>query len=409
MSNKSKLRPPIIGYRRDGRPIHAVMGGAVMQTPAPQVNAEPAEGGEGAAVPVVPFVRASDESIIPGNIDETSAVLSASSQDLGFMEITAYGYARYLYLLVQATGGAAGLNNAVADEDAPFNVLQNIALTEPNGATIDQWTSGYEMYLANKYGGYNHPTAADPKRSPAFSAVATSGNFSFLLIVPVYLSGRDGVGALPNQDSAGQFKLRATIAPAGTVYSTEPDTTPSVRVRAWLAAYDQPAAASGSLVNEVQPPGLGTTSFWTVQSGISVVNGQNTIELKRKGNYLRQVIFVLRTSGSRSTADTDWPEETRYLRDEFPSRYLNDTVWQHYMFERTGFTGTKDTSGALDNGVRFIDYMHEFDGALGRENRDLWQPTRGSTSLKISGAFQAASTLDVIYNDVAIGENVFLL
>jgi hypothetical protein len=380
---------------------------ATMQ-PAPSVEAEPAQGGEGAAVPVVPFVRASDESIIPAGLDFTSAVLSASTQDLGFRDIVAYGYARFLYIYVQATGGAGVA--AVAQEDAPFSVLRDIALTEPNGATIDSFATGYQMFLANKYGGYRNPVAADPRRSPNYSAVANTGNFSFLLIVPVYVSGRDGVGSLPNQDSAGKFKLRMSIGTLTHVYSTNPSTVPTVRVRAWLAAYDQPAASSGGLINEVQPPGLGTTSFWTTISGIAVAAGDNTIEITRKGNYIRQLIFILRgvATATRANGESQWPSETRFLRDEFPSRYFQNEVWKEYMYERLGLTGTAEAAGAPDNGVRFLDYMHEFDQGLGRENRDLWQPTRGSTSLKLTGSFGLASTMDILVNDVAIGENVFL-
>lgn len=360
-----------------------------------------------APAPVVPFIRASDEHIQPGNLDETRT-LGASAADLGVQDLPAYGYMRHLYLLVSATGGAAGTATVAASEDAPFNVLQNIALTEPNGAYIVAFTSGWQAYIAQKYGGYLPPYAADPRNSPVFSDVDTAGNFTFLLRIPVALSTRDGIGALANQDSAGQFKLRQTLAPASTVYDTAPDTLPSVRVRAWLSAYDQPEVTSGGVGNQTEPPAAGTTSFWTVQSGISVSGGENTIELKRKGNYLRQIVFVLRTSGSRNTAEGNWPDETRFLRDAFPARYYNDTVWRHMMFERTGFDAANEAANGLDDGVRFHDYMHEFDGGLGRENRDLWQPTRGSTRLEIVGNFGAASTLDIITNDVAIAQNVFL-
>lgn len=381
---------------------------------APSVDEKPAENAEG-AVPVVPFVRASDENLQPGNVD-VSRILLAGAQDLGVFDVTAYGYIRWLHILVEAASGAGA--GAVGTEDAPFNVLQNIALTEPNGAYIAQFTSGYEAYLAHKYGGYFPPYSADPRRSPLNSAISgTGGNFTFHLIIPVQVSGRDGVGAAPNQDAAGPFKLRLTLAPSATVFATPPATTlPTVRVRAWLAAWDQPEPASGGLVNETQPPGLGTTSFWSVQSGITVNAGENVIDLKRKGNYIRQIIFVLRRAGtSRANGQTDWPAETRFLRDAFPARYYNDSIWRQTMFDRTGLGGiigaealTNELPGGLDNGVRFHDYMHEFDGGLGRENRDLWQPSRGSTSLQIAGNFVNAGVLTVIYNDVAIAENVFL-
>lgn len=364
--------------------------------------------GRSSGVVSVPFVRASDENLQGGNVD-VSKQLTANAQDLGVFDITSYGHMAYLHLLVEATGGSG--TSVAGNEDAPFNVLQSVALTEPNGAYICQFNNGYELALANKYGGYFHPIGADPRANPVFSAIASgSGNFTFLVIVPVQLSQRDGLGSLPNQDSAGQFKFRATLAPSATVYSTAPATTlPTVRVRAWLQAWDQPEVQSAGLVNQTAPPASGTTSFWQVQSGITVNSGENTIELKRKGNYLRQIIFVLRRSGtSRSNGESDWPAETRFLRDAFPARYYNSTVWKSIMWQRTGYRGTADSAGGPENGVRFHDYMHEFNGLLGNENRDLWQPTRGSTRLEIAGNFANAGTLTIITNDVAIAEDVFL-
>lgn len=381
---------------------------AVMTDRTSQPPTDGTDAPSASAAGAVAFIRASDENLQPGNLDRTTAVLSANTIDLGITDVPAYGYLRWLYILVQATGGAAGLNNAVAAEDSPWSILRNISLTEPNGATILQVDDGFDLYLLNKLGGYVPTNAADPKSSPNFTAVATSGNFQFLLRVPVEVSARDGLGALPNQDSAGQFKFRCQIGTAANVYSTQPDTKPVVRIRAWMAAWDQPAPNAAGMAQEVSPPAVGTTSFWSKQSGITVASGNNTIELKRKGNYLRQIIFILRRAGSRANGQSDWPAETQFKRDAFPARYYLDEVWKQQMFERTGFAVVGDAANGLNNGVRFHDYMHEFDGGLGFENRDLWQPTRGSTRLEIVGSFANATTLDVLYNDVAIADNVFM-
>src|SRR5262245_37382596 len=101
--------------------------GVATMTPAPTNTAKR---GESAPVISVPFIRASDENIQGGGID-VSRQISGSSQDLGVFDVVAYGYVRNLVLLVEATGGAGA---ATAAEDAPFSVLSNLALTEPNGA-----------------------------------------------------------------------------------------------------------------------------------------------------------------------------------------------------------------------------------------------------------------------------------
>lgn len=357
----------------------------------------------------VPFVRASDENIQAANLDRTFSALTTNSQDGGIVNIPSYGYLNYLYILVEATGGAAGLNNAVAKEDAPFSILRDVALTEPNGAVILSVNDGWQLYLIHKYGGYTSPEGADPKASPLYSAIATTGNFTFILRIPVAISGRDAVGALANQDSAGEFKLKYKVGATTDIYSTSPDTKPVVRVRAWMRTWDQPEPVSGGMSNQVEPPAHGTTSFWTVQSGLTIASGNNTLRLERKGNYLRTQIYVLRTTSSlRSNGQGHWPAETRWMRDSFAARVYNDQVWRHQMFERTGFDGTLEAKKGLDNGVRIHDYISEFDGLYGRENRDGWQPTLGSTRLELEGSFGAAGTLDVLTNDVAIANNVFL-
>lgn len=375
-----------------------------------ETNKAPKENGDKPRL-LVPFIRATDEHLERGNLDRTVAAADfASATDLGVHEVPSYGYVTHLYIKVTASGGDGSTTAAVANEDAPFNVLRNVELTEPNGAYIVRFNTGWDLYVANKYGGYVYAGAADPKSSPVFSDVDSNGDFTFVLRIPVAVSFRDGVGALANQDSSGQFKLKMSLAASGTVYDTEPadaggTSLPSVRVQAWLAAYDQPEPSSANVANETEPPASGTTSFWTTQSGITVASGENNIELKRKGNYIRQFLFILRSGGSRSAGESLWADEVRFLRDAFAGRYYDFDIWRHQMFERTGFGAANESAGGLDDGLRFLDYMNNFYGALGGETRDQWQPTRGSTRLDLAGSFGGSATLDIITNDVAIAQN----
>jgi hypothetical protein len=367
-----------------------------------------------AVVPTVPFIRASAEHREPAGIDVIRQ-MTTSDQDLGVFDIPAYGYVRSIVLLVTTTGGTGG--SAAAAEDGPWNVLKNIALTEPNGAVISQFNSGHSLYLANKWGGYRFAPGADPHRSPVFSGVdATTGQFSFLVRIPVELNLRDGLGSLPNQNAAATFKLRMTLAADDQVYSTSPvSTLPSVRVRAFIEAWDQPETGSGGGANQITPPAMNTTQFWSEQI-YNVGAGSQTIRFTRVGNYIRNLILVYRRAGtSRANGHTDMADPSTIHLDTRPLDIIERNNWLNQMFERSGHGGalgsevpSNDEPGGLDNGVFVYDFMHEFDGSLGQENRDLWLPTLGSTRLELQGSFTTAGTLSVLTNDVAVAGSVFI-
>jgi hypothetical protein len=370
--------------------------------------------GQSQVLPMVPFVRASAEHREPTGIDVTRT-LSAADQDLGVFDIPAYGYVRSLLILVQATAGAG--TSVTTAEDGPWTALKNIALTEPNGAVIDQYNTGFETMLANKWGGYRHPNGADPKASQIYSGPSTTtGNFQFFVRIPVELNLRDALGALPNQNAAATFKLRLTLAKMADIYGgTVPSTPPSVRVRVFLEAWDQPEVQSAGQSNQITPPAMNTTQFWSVQT-FNINAGQQNVRLTRVGNYLRNLIMIYRTAaGVRSTQETQFPDPITLYLDTRPLDIVDRLSFKNQMYERTGFgatTGTatpaNDTPNGMENGVYVYDFMHEFDGALGRENRDLWLPTLGSTRLEFQGSFGVAGTLTILTNDVAIAGTVFL-
>jgi hypothetical protein len=383
------------------------------QLPTPATVVAPASSPRGRAgdrqiVATVPFIRASGEHVEPAGID-ISRLMTAGTQDLGVQDVPAYGFLRALSIVVTATGGVGA---ATAHEDAPFNVLQNIALTEPNGAQIAAFNSGFDLYLAHKWGGYGFIQGADPKASPVYTAVTAAGDFAFLLRIPVELNARDGLGSLPNQNSGATFKLRMTLAASTTVYTTPPATTlPTVRVRVYQHAWDQPNPSDGNAANQTQPPAVNTTQFWSTQT-YPINVGSNNIRLTRVGNYLRNLIFVLRRGGtSRTTGHGDFPDPAQFNLDARPTEILERNVLLHQMHERTGFGGSGralDSALGLNAGVFVRDFTHDFDGSLGMENRDLWQPTLGSTRFELTGSFPNAGTLTVITNDVAVAGTVFM-
>ena len=354
--------------------------------------------------PSVAFIRATNEHT--EQIAEQSLTLTTAVQTYNVMSIPAYGFLRGVWLQVTTTLAAGA---ATYTEDAPWNALLNITLQEPNGAIIYQASSGYETYLINKYGGYQGFN--DPRARGDFLASTANGNFNFLLWIPLELNERTALGSLPNENSAAAFQLRFQLNQQTGIYATGPATTlPLVRVRAWADEYDQPNLSVNGAPAETVPPAMNTTQFVSPQV-YSVVTGQNTIRLVRVGNFIRSLILIARL-GTRALGDTNWPDVLTLFVDAQPKAYLQKSIWRSKMYARTGYifnnTTALDAINSQDTGVFVYDFAHEFDGAIGHEQNDLWLPTLGSTRLEVQGTFGASGSLTVLTNDVAVAGNVFV-
>jgi hypothetical protein len=354
---------------------------------------------------LVPFTRASHEHIEP--MQDVTQALSATSTALGPYDVPAYGYLRNIILDVQASGGTGA--GVTVKEDAPWNVISEIALIDVNGAPVVGPFSGYDLYLINKYGGYAY--AADPKLSPMYSAPsATGGNFRFLLRIPVEFSAREGLGSLPNANAASTWKLRVTLNPASQIYNVAPSGLPSVRVRMYLDAWSQPAQTDlkGNATAQ-QPPAIGTTAYWS-KTTLPVSAGFNTLRLPRMGSLIRNLMFVFRDTagGTRSAGDTAFPDTPSLYWDTRLLKTYQRDLWKHEMYRKTGYSAAAEAANGLDSGVFVEDYCHDFDGKIGGELRDQYLGTTQSTRYELTGTFTSAGTLTVITNDVAAASEIFV-
>jgi hypothetical protein len=369
----------------------------------------------------VPFVRASAEHTESTGYDVTTT-MTTSVQTLPDITVPAYGFLRSVLLVITSTPGA-GATGATALEDAPFNALQNIVLQEPNGAQICNFPSGYDLYLANKFGGYRYSN--DNRNSPNFSTtLGTSAGFSFVVRVPIEVNNRDALGSLPNQNSGALFRIKLNLNNIASVFGGTVPAGPSVRIRAFAEEWDQPEDSTDGVANQTVPPAVNTTQYWTRQD-FPINAGAANIRLTRMGNYLRNLIFVYRatTNGTRATADTAFPDPATLYYDTRPLDNLNRQQWLERMMEKYGYISSLgrnnantaagllalniDGGGNRENGVYPYDFCHEFDGKVGAENRSLWLPTWSSTRFEIGGTWGVAGTLSVLTNDVTISDNVW--
>jgi hypothetical protein len=378
-------------------------------------NYQSQSAGGNSKVRATPFIRASAQHTEPTGYDVSTTMSASAVQTLPDIQVPAYGFLRAIWVVVTTTAGAG--TSVTLLEDAPFLALQNIVLQEPNGAQICNFPSGYDLYLANKFGGYQ--SFNDPRMSQNYSTtIGTSALFSFALRIPVEVDTRDALGSLPNQNSGALFRVKLNLNTSANVFGGTVSTQPIVRVRAYAEEWDQPEASTNGVPNATVPPAMNTTQYWSRQD-FPVNAGTSNIRLTRMGNYLRNLIFVFRNTSSppgRSAQDGNFPDPATIYYDTRPLDIVSRAIWLDRNLNRYGYGAAApggsainpDTAGARENSVWSFDFCHEFDGGVGFENRDLWLPTYSSTRFEIGGTWGAAGTLSVLTNDVTIADNVWM-
>lgn len=363
----------------------------------PQAPTITQTGAKAPSLPLVPFVRASFGHVEPANIDRSN-LISGNSVLLGPDDVPAYGFLRNLFVLVTASGGTGVA--AVYKEDAPFSAISEITLSDVNGAPIVGPLSGFDLMLINKYGGYSG--FSDPKSMPIYAA-PTNGNFGFALRVPVELSSRDGLGALPNQNASATYKIRLVQAAQTDIYATNPTTLPTMRVRVWAECWAAPGStAPNGAPQAVQPPATGTTQMWS-KMVLPAGAGFNTLQMRRVGSPIRNLIIIGRNVSDTLRSDVNLPDPLAWYLDSKLLWNEAQTYRKQMMRERlVGQTNGPET------GVLVYDFTSDFDGLYGGEMRDQWLPTIQSTRLELQGNFTAAQNVTVLTNDIAVVGNPWI-
>lgn len=351
----------------------------------------------GGGLPVIPFAMSAKKHI---EIGATHTVPN-TSWAAGFtdsFDIPTFGYMSGVFLTLNATGGVNGSKTVATNPDAPWNIFANYQLTDVNGTPIIN-LPGYSLYLARLLGGYK-PFRPD-QSTYGFTAVSTgaSGTGNFLMKHEAFTEfATDGLGCLPNMDASGKYHINLTYADPSVFYSLsagEPGTLPSISVILELLARTSPPPADKyGHPQAQQPPSSGSVSYWTSQKA-TVLNGDNTIQLSRTGNVVRNHILIFRdANGSRANADStgvtpptiefDYDAGVKYRARVDTLRQLN--------YEGYGFD--------MPSGVIAFPYTLDPDDTPGHEYGHEWLATSGSTLLQLKFTTSAAGTLEIITNDI---------
>lgn len=352
--------------------------------------------GAAAGTTMIPFARSSKWHIEQGDTRTGIAINVAAPGTFNF-PIPSYGFLSAVLLTVTASGGAGVA--AVAYEDAPWSIIQAIQLNDVNGVPIWQ-LSGYHAYLASKFGSYRLFGIDGSTQASVYQGVQTNGNFKFVL--PIYLEfGTDGMGCLPNMDASARYNLQVILASGnaaatGPVYTTAPTGYPTLNMQVEVLCRSQPPAVDmfGNR-NSVTPPAVGTIQYWTVQT-FTALTGQQTLQLTRVGNLIRNHFLVFRdtANGTRATAETtdipigaiefDWDSGVRYVSNIATQRQLT--------FLSQGIDNP--------NGVVLYQNSYDPDKLAVSEFGDEWMATVGATKLTFRFTPQASCGLTVLTNDI---------
>lgn len=379
--------------------------------PAATVGA-PADAGGGGGGGLVPFVRASYQ--YREKIRTDTVQLSTSQQTLTPVPITPGGFLRGIWLELDNTINGA-LNTAVlgSPTDFPYAILASVTLEDVNGQAIVGPISGYELYLANKYGGY-FPDG-DPTVQPGF--VGTFADQYFTLWIPCEIRS-DALGCLANTDARAQYRLIITIDSQPNITSTGTITTqPTFTVQYWVDYWAQVERTNmAGEPNEQTPPLLGTTQFWTREVQ-TVAAGAVTVKHNRVGNAIRNIVYQLRNgvaAGGAQPANqrvSNYNDpiklrlDNRYLLSESP--FLRRRGIAARLYDQSGPDGDPAAIGTpsdaiLETGTLVYPQSGGLDYKPSAGDVGDWLDTNEASFLQFEDTLSATvATLVILTNDVA--------
>lgn len=381
-----------IGFANGG----AAVGGPVVN---PDVSNEP--GG------MIPFRRATTRRA--ALIEQTAGTITAAQQPI---EIQVEGSGYLSAIRIQVTLTTATNSATVANqEDAPYAAVASVILKDVNGELVN--VPGFDLYLQNLYGGYRGQTlpsaSADTNVYQAVTGSGgTGGSARFSLIVPATINDRDLIGLLGNQDRAQKYALRTDIAASTAIWSTAPSNLPTFTIERTYESYAVPAERNANgAAQQIRPDKFGVLHFITRSVSPSAPTGGSTVNhyLQRLGNTVRFLILVLRSNGSRATAETNIPTRISFLLGDVPLFTESPQYRRQVMFERYGFDAP--------SGVFVYDAIQDFAKAAGYElGEDYWW-TNGLANAQFQITYPAGfgstnNSLTIITDDLMVPPGVDL-
>ena len=368
--------------------------GAPGTAPAPaSLSRSPMAGQPSAQSTAIPFTRGSTLATM------RDALVTAAANSTNQVQLQTNAFLETLILDIELTTAGNSASVAFA-ADGPFNCISQIKLDDPAGQSIIAPITGYQLYLLNKYL-TDTDCLFDPQQDPDYSAVTgtggTGGSFSFRLCVPIEHRRRDAFGALNNSAANQRYLLTIVTASSysGTanIYTTAPTTpatnlTVQVYQQYWTSPPSVITTAQGQSQVQSTPSGLGTVGFVRYEKHSEVSGGGSPqIQLNNVGDYITQIIWILRNS-SNAREVTDWPSEFDFWINDFQVHALSTNDFQRWMARWSGLKNAVGSAGGLDTGVFHMGpwFAGLFDKAENYAPANQYLPTDATTKLQVRGS-----------------------
>jgi len=336
--------------------------------------------------------------------------------------IKSYGYLRTLELLVTTTvAGTSSGSPAFGNADGPWSFFSQVIVTQPNGEEMfgGPTFTGYHAYLASLHQGWRLNNA--PWLLPSFTqsnALAPQ----FCLPLTFEMDAEHGLGSLPNQDFSAPWKLVVTgaasaLGATGQVYQTAPTTTnPTLQLDVFMTCWTVPSPVNPlntNVAQETTPALLGTLNKWSLQQYTVPSGSAFNVLLQRKGNAIRNFVFIARGSGNVRQATTQFPnpfnmkwDGTVIKANDSPLLIVDDEYHTRGGVAAVGTAGPAATTGpASDTGVIAVQMSDvagvDAQGVAESYGMNAFWGTVQSSTIEIGGTWGGSTTtLEVLTNDV---------
>jgi FlaG/FlaF family flagellin (archaellin) len=360
----------------------------------------------------IPFRRAT--TFRTAQLQTTAQLITTASQQVDVtIEGSGYVYGIDLHCFATTAGNGAG---TAFQEDGPWSFIDTLVFRDVNGELVN--ASGYHTRVLNLYGGYDRfkdapvraETAPSADTANIFNVVtgagATGGSFRFHTWVPVGLNRRDLRGILGNQDRSQKYSLRSDFGASTAIYTVSPTTLPTANIERIYENYAVPSGANANGAPQMQfPEDFGILHYSTQSVSPTAPQGSATVNhyLARLGNTIRLLICVIRSNGSRSTAESNMPTRLQFNLGDTPLFVETVAYRRMLMWRRYGFDAP--------NGVLVWDFMTDIIGQASDELGDDYLFTNGLVNAQFQFTYPAGmgstnNSLTILTDDLVIPPTV---